>query len=1009
MSGQLEWWNIFCPRIAEMRVLQSAFERVASGTSGPELIVIVAESGLGKTRLVQEFFGWLSTHKDGVGAKGYWPDALTRQNNNLVINPRPQDCIAANPMPFLWWGIRLADPGRRNEAVAVSATSAFIDSLEPHLEPMYRARLSRRMPAKIGEVLSKGAFDASIDLAGDALSTVLPGIGVLKTVVEKAFEVTHILKEWRAGARKSLDRGEILDERRKSLLDALINDLSELLSARGDDPAIPTVLVIDDAHFARHDPVTLNFVSRLLTRAQEDKWPILVLATHWDADWSRDAASPTGTFHSVVQTVWIPKLPDWRPFMLGKVEDLSVCLAAALPGLAPEQIAAVLEKVDGNPRLLDEVIRWLSRSPKYFEGRDTRQALSPQGLAEMRDRAFSLHELVEERLKAAPREVQAALGVSAAQGIRFLALLTADVCGALNLADAERGIELGIDPHRFAVRVRGAALEFAQRVFHEVASGILADVADPGKARWALAAAVRKRFQEDAAAHGDAERDVLLAVAADLFEHDDEPADRAVARKALCELTRRLLAQHDYESAGAAARRVEEGRARGAWSLTDFTLLELEAVSDALAIVMPPNVTLPWVEGMVTVARAAAEPTPTPTARRNVGLTLIALGKVAERQGRFEDAVKVYRESLTVASGVSKETGSREVERDVVVALNNLGRVLLAQGARDEAKAAYHECLVSARERWRWEQTQQAGDDLAAAASSVAEIVRSEGALDQARELYVEVLFIARALARERGTPDDRRGVAVALDSLARIARLQERLADAHAAYAECLGIMRELARQQRTPETRRDLALALDHLGRVTHLLGRTDEAETTAREGLEILRGLARDVPTPQAQHDVAACLNNIGLTLQQMPARLAEAEAAFDEALSITRTLAKEIGTLDAWRGVAAALGNLGRTVEMQGRLEEASNIYHEAFRTLRPMIPDYDSPDVRRGLAVACCSLGQVLDKLGQADLASHYWDAARRSAAAYREVQPGVDAEALFDLISSTRQTPGAGS
>lgn len=98
-----------------------------------------------------------------------------------------------------------------------------------------------------------------------------------------------------------------------------------------------------------------------------------------------------------------------------------------------------------------------------------------------------------------------------------------------------------------------------------------------------------------------------------------------------------------------------------------------------------------------------------------------------------------------------------------------------------------------------------------------------------------------------------------------------------------------------------------------------------------------------------------------------------------------------------------------VHLQGRLEETSNTYHEAFGTLRPMIPDYDSPDVRRGLAVACCSLGQVLDKLDQADLASYYWDAARRSAAAYREVQPGVDADALLDFISSTQQTAAARS
>src|SRR5262252_3235476 len=132
MPSQPDWWNIFCPRDAEMGMLRAAYERLEKIEAGPELVVLVAESGLGKTRLVQEFYNWLSTHKDGVGTKGYWPDALIRENNNLVINPRPQDCIAANPMPFLWWGIRLADPGRRNEAVAVSATSAFIDSLEPH-------------------------------------------------------------------------------------------------------------------------------------------------------------------------------------------------------------------------------------------------------------------------------------------------------------------------------------------------------------------------------------------------------------------------------------------------------------------------------------------------------------------------------------------------------------------------------------------------------------------------------------------------------------------------------------------------------------------------------------------------------------------------------------------------------------------------------------------------------------------------------------------------------------
>jgi hypothetical protein len=107
--------TVFCGRVAEMAALQQSFERIKAG-DGPELFVILAEAGLGKTRLAQEFYNWLSTRHDGVGGHGYWPDELDQRDNNLMVNPRPEDCLPRHDLPYLWWGLRLADPGRAGGA-----------------------------------------------------------------------------------------------------------------------------------------------------------------------------------------------------------------------------------------------------------------------------------------------------------------------------------------------------------------------------------------------------------------------------------------------------------------------------------------------------------------------------------------------------------------------------------------------------------------------------------------------------------------------------------------------------------------------------------------------------------------------------------------------------------------------------------------------------------------------------------------------------------------------------
>ena len=111
----------FCGRQPELAHLLAAFERLSAEDARPQIVALLAESGFGKTRLIQEFYHQLSTRADLPGHPGYWPDRLSRQGDDLRINPDLGACNNAAPIPFLWWGIRMRDPGARNQTVGSSA------------------------------------------------------------------------------------------------------------------------------------------------------------------------------------------------------------------------------------------------------------------------------------------------------------------------------------------------------------------------------------------------------------------------------------------------------------------------------------------------------------------------------------------------------------------------------------------------------------------------------------------------------------------------------------------------------------------------------------------------------------------------------------------------------------------------------------------------------------------------------------------------------------------------
>lgn len=100
----------FCDREQELQQLTECWQRAGDLNSpAPHMVVIKGERGLGKTRLALELYRWLSLNQGLPGNGSYWPNALNVVGRNLEVNPDPQLCNFALPIPYLWWGVRCVD------------------------------------------------------------------------------------------------------------------------------------------------------------------------------------------------------------------------------------------------------------------------------------------------------------------------------------------------------------------------------------------------------------------------------------------------------------------------------------------------------------------------------------------------------------------------------------------------------------------------------------------------------------------------------------------------------------------------------------------------------------------------------------------------------------------------------------------------------------------------------------------------------------------------------------
>ena len=362
----------FCGRSEDLAHLQALWQEVATG-SGPQVVVLLGDSQVGKTRLVQEFYGWLAREHRSDDAQGYWPLSLTEAERNLLINPPLEDVDETQNPPFMWWGVRVSDPGNRNSA-GTGAIWRALSYLDAHLAPLQRAQRHKRY---------------WLDQMRSAAPTLIKHIPIVGPGFELAGPVIEFIRRDIERQRHEVARALDDEERalRVELNERIVNKLGLLMRPREDAAPIPLVWVLDDAHFSPGDPGVTELLERMLREADVVGWPLLTVVTHWAQPWHEELEGdgPPG----IAQRLQALKddffLPDLEPVDLGPLAPVALgsMLDERLPGLSPEQRARLLERADGLPGFLDELTSFCIEEPYLFVDNDPTQPLEPDGLEEV--------------------------------------------------------------------------------------------------------------------------------------------------------------------------------------------------------------------------------------------------------------------------------------------------------------------------------------------------------------------------------------------------------------------------------------------------------------------------------------------------------------------------------------------------------------------------------------------------------------------------------------------------
>ncbi|MSR75882.1 MAG: ATP-binding protein [Planctomycetes bacterium] len=821
----MEWTSMsieFFGREDEIKWLRAQFEACAARDVdgkfvGPRMAFIIAESGLGKTRLVQELYLQLSNDDTWDPPQfNYWPDAFRADGDQMRTVPNMDGHVAKGPPRFAWLGARWTATDVRNPVERERILPKLKSSIMVHAAILNQ----------YGSIWSDAAARAVHTLKLESLGEV-SGEALGRVIALAVTEVPFAGLIWKLGTvgvklgmervrgPKSVEAME--DQEQKTEVEEVIDCMQHLLGGKG---ALPTVLWLDDAQWI--DELTLEFVDKLWRSATSQKWPLLIVFTHWEQEWNLLAHAKTT---QPKQAPLDSYKDDARIEHLGlknaTKDALAQCVTDRLPGLTARQRALMVEKANGNFLTMIENIGELVRTRSHFVEHDVTGPLAPVGERKVNEWEFHREKRVKQRFESLDEPIRHLLGWSSQQGVKFLRDVVSDAAVAISAnRDAAVLIERCVDPYVVLCRPTEHMREFRDKIFHIVASRHFEDYSSQHRA--VLEATLRRHLTEwvnnsfdaegdeiwpneetgiapperSATALEDEERRDLLGMALRELPIPSEPnwelPEHVAAVRAVYLLVITDWREILWDQVRACCRRFDNID----WSTVPQSVISIsnrDWLSDQAATAGAFDTCESLRRDGLRIARALAQELNTPQSRRDVSWSLNKVADIEEERGDLDSALAKYEESLGIRRALVQELNTPEIRRDVIVSLHRIAGIEQERGDLDSALAKYEESLGIARALAQELNTPESRRDVSVSLGQVAGIEEARGDLDSALAKYEESLGIDRALAQEINTPESRRDVIVSLHRIADIEKERGDLDSALAKYEESLGIARDL------------------------------------------------------------------------------------------------------------------------------------------------------------------------------------------------------------------------
>lgn len=273
------------PFVGEQRAravaqLVARFDEVTTPGSLPQLVMLEAPVGWGKTRIVHEFYAALASRQP---EPAYWPATIAGaakgepdpQTARKLSYPQVPDVPAGAVPHWFWWGLTATQ--RQAGATPVQALAQDLTQLQRHapaLERRWRQvtgrtervkDVARRRGGDLLDTVGSETFSATAGFGLEQLlNATVPGLGLLWWAGQRGWE-RHVQ------ARPVDGPVDAVDEHRPELV-ALLAEQVTRFAASG----IPVVIAIEDVHAA--DASLVDLLHELLTRQAS---PILIVATAW--------------------------------------------------------------------------------------------------------------------------------------------------------------------------------------------------------------------------------------------------------------------------------------------------------------------------------------------------------------------------------------------------------------------------------------------------------------------------------------------------------------------------------------------------------------------------------------------------------------------------------------------------------------------------------------------------------------------------------------------------------